>query len=120
MKTRRFGPGDSPVSEVGLGTWQLGSDCRGDLGDGAAREILEHALAGGVTCIDTADVYGNGLSEERIGRFLKDRSAKLFVATKLGRGGGLHPDGYALEGLHEAPRTFYAEEEIERRIRGPY
>jgi aryl-alcohol dehydrogenase-like predicted oxidoreductase len=84
MKYRNFAGGESPVSEVGLGTWQLGADW-GDLNDKTAERILNEAVDSGVTFFDTADVYGKGLSETRIGRFIKAHAGKVFVATKLGR-----------------------------------
>jgi aryl-alcohol dehydrogenase-like predicted oxidoreductase len=85
MKKRRFGNTGAMVSEVGLGCWQLGGDCWGDLNEDKAQEILQASIDKGVTFLDTADVYGAGQSEEFIGKFLKDSTAELFVATKLGR-----------------------------------
>jgi aryl-alcohol dehydrogenase-like predicted oxidoreductase len=86
------------VSEIGLGCWQLGSADWGAVSDKAAFEILRLALEGGVTFIDTADVYGGGHSEALIGRFLKtlpaERTKDLFLASKLGRLKG-YPDGYS-------------------------
>ncbi len=72
-------------SPVGLGTWQLGSDCWGSVDGATAFKVLDAAVDSGVDFFDTADVYGAGLSEKRIGEFLKSRKLKLFVATKLGR-----------------------------------
>lgn len=74
-------------SRVGLGCWQLGDDCWGDVTEESAQSILDEALEAGVTLFDTADVYGGGLSEERIGRFLRRTGASVAVATKLGRFG---------------------------------
>ena len=84
MKFRNFSGWGEPVSEIGLGAWQLGADW-GDLDDALAERILAQAVDSGVTFFDTADVYGKGLSETRIGRFIKSHSSKLFIATKLGR-----------------------------------
>ncbi len=84
MKQRIFGSTGREVSEVGLGTWQLGAEW-GQVDDATAQEVLAAAVDNGVTFFDTADVYGLGISEERIGRFLKETSAEIFVATKLGR-----------------------------------
>ncbi len=84
MNYRPFGGESALVSEVGLGTWQLGSDW-GEVSDGDASRVLATALDHGVTFFDTADVYGPEVSERRLGRFLKGRSEKVFVATKLGR-----------------------------------
>jgi aryl-alcohol dehydrogenase-like predicted oxidoreductase len=73
------------VGEVGLGCWQLG---RGDwpaLEDAQARAVIEAALEAGVDFFDTADVYGRGESEERLGRFLRELRAEVAIATKVGR-----------------------------------
>ncbi|RME67156.1 MAG: aldo/keto reductase [Verrucomicrobia bacterium] len=86
MHLRNFGHDTAKVSEIGLGTWQLGGDW-GRVDEATAEAILETAVASGINFFDTADVYGGGLSEERIGRFLKKTGAPVFVATKLGRGG---------------------------------
>jgi aryl-alcohol dehydrogenase-like predicted oxidoreductase len=87
MQYRSFGRDSFQTSEIGLGAWQLGGDW-GDVDDATADATLEAAVAGGVNFIDTADVYGSGRSEKRIGRFLKRHAGKnLFVATKLGRRG---------------------------------
>lgn len=84
MKFRNFAGNGEPVSEIGLGTWQLGADW-GDVDDATAERILAQAVDSGVTFFDTADVYGKGLSETRIGGFIKSHAKKLFIATKLGR-----------------------------------
>lgn len=96
VKARPFAQTGRDVSEIGLGAWQLGGDCWGDVDEAAAQAILATALEAGITFFDTADVYGGGLSEERIGRFLKEQKRDdVFVATKLGRGSGLYPDNYS-------------------------
>jgi len=99
MKTRTLGKTGFAVSEIGLGCWQLGGDF-GPVGDDTATAILDAANAAGVTFWDTADVYGGGLSESRIGRHTKGPG--VHVATKLGRGGGLFPDGYSKEGVRKS------------------
>ena len=73
------------VSEIGLGTWQLGSADWGVVNDDEAFSILQSFVDAGGNFIDTADVYGTGISESVIGRFLKTTDKELFVATKLGR-----------------------------------
>jgi aryl-alcohol dehydrogenase-like predicted oxidoreductase len=73
------------VSEIGLGTWQLGSADWGVVNDEQAFSILQGYVDAGGNFIDTADVYGMGISETVIGRFLKTVNQQLFVATKLGR-----------------------------------
>jgi len=84
MNHREFGRDGVTVSEVGLGTWQLGSEW-GEVDDSEADRILATALDSGITFFDTADVYGPEVSERRLGRFFHGRSEKPFVATKLGR-----------------------------------
>ena len=83
MNTRTLGKTGYEVSEIGLGCWQLGGDF-GPVGDDTATEILKTARSLDVNFWDTADVYGGGQSESRIGAF-KDKKSVL-VATKLGRG----------------------------------
>jgi len=73
------------IAEVGLGTWQLGSADWGNVDEEQAFGILEAYTNGGGNFIDTADVYGMGVSETVIGKFLKTTETELFVATKLGR-----------------------------------
>ena len=73
------------VSEIGLGTWQLGSADWGVVDDQEAFSILRTFTTNGGNFIDTADVYGMGISEEIIGRFKKTVNEQLYVATKLGR-----------------------------------
>lgn len=84
MKTRSFGKKNIKISEIGLGTWQLGSDW-GDVDEKTAMETLAAAVESGVNFFDTADVYGLGKSERYLGKFLRDSGADVFVATKLGR-----------------------------------
>jgi aryl-alcohol dehydrogenase-like predicted oxidoreductase len=73
------------ISEVGLGTWQLGSADWGVVKDSEAFSILKAFADSGGNFIDTSDVYGMGLSEKIIGRFLKTTDKNMFVATKLAR-----------------------------------
>ena len=83
MKYRSFK--GTQVSEVGLGTWQLGSADWGVVDDEEAFSILQTYTDAGGNFIDTADVYGMGISEQVIGRFLKTIDKEIYVATKLGR-----------------------------------
>ena len=69
MEQRVLGKTGRPVSIVGLGTWQLGADW-GSVTESDALDVLQAAVESGVTFLDTADVYGDGRSEQIIGRFL--------------------------------------------------
>ncbi len=96
MHERIFNGTNRPVSEMGLGCWQLGGSDWGNVDDATALRILQAAADAGITFFDTADVYGSGRSETLIGQFLKEGGGrqKIFVATKLGRGPELYPDKY--------------------------
>lgn len=83
MERRILGKTGYEVSEIGLGTWQLGESF-GPVSDQQAAEILKTARSLDVNFWDTADVYGGGQSESRIGGFADKKG--VFVATKLGRG----------------------------------
>ena len=87
MHTRRFDDTQREVSEIGLGTWQLGGTEWGDVPEDQALATLHAAADAGVTFFDTADIYGLGRSEALLGRFLRERSDRhrFFIATKLGR-----------------------------------
>jgi aryl-alcohol dehydrogenase-like predicted oxidoreductase len=96
MEQRVLGRTGRPVSVVGLGTWQLGADW-GDVREADAIAVLDAAVESGVTFFDTADVYGDGRSEQLIGRYLKERpDAGIFVATKMGRRAEQLPENYSL------------------------
>tara|TARA_B100000959_G_C14938189_1_gene606640 strand:+ start:240 stop:1223 length:984 start_codon:yes stop_codon:yes gene_type:complete len=99
MNKRLFADTGFHASEIGLGCWQLGGDCWGDVDEDEALGILRTSIDHGVNFLDTADVYGAGRSEELIGRFLKERSEGLFVATKLGRQAHVYPDQYTSDNL---------------------
>jgi aryl-alcohol dehydrogenase-like predicted oxidoreductase len=83
------------ASVIGLGAWQLGADW-GDVSEEDAHATLGAAVDAGVTFIDTADVYGDGRSEQIIGSFVKHRPG-LTVATKMGRRMAQEPDNYSLD-----------------------
>jgi aryl-alcohol dehydrogenase-like predicted oxidoreductase len=85
MNYRLFDHTGVKVSEIGLGTWQLGGADWGEVDENRALETLRAASESGINFFDTADVYGLGRSEEIIGRFLKEAPNQIFVATKLGR-----------------------------------
>jgi aryl-alcohol dehydrogenase-like predicted oxidoreductase len=82
------------VSEIGFGAWAISGRGYGPTDDKESMSALHRALDLGVNFIDTADIYGDGHSEELIGRVLKERNDKeTFIATKFGwdfyRDGGI-------------------------------
>ncbi|MEV6114432.1 aldo/keto reductase [Streptomyces sp. NPDC052109] len=97
MDERVIGRSGQWASVVGLGTWQLGADW-GDVDDKEALSVLEAAAEAGVTFFDTADVYGDGRSEETIASFLRGRpDLHVLVATKMGRRVDQIPENYVLD-----------------------
>jgi aryl-alcohol dehydrogenase-like predicted oxidoreductase len=100
VEQRILGRTGRTVSVVGLGTWQLGADW-GDVPEEQALGVLAAAVEEGVTFLDTADVYGDGRSEQLIGRFLADHPQRdaITVATKAGRRVEQRPEHYTLENL---------------------
>ncbi len=84
---RTLGKTNLKISEISLGTWQVGGKWGDPFDFKNAEQILNKAVDGGVNFIDTADVYGNeiGQSETAVGRFVKSRSEKIYIATKCGR-----------------------------------
>ncbi len=85
MKYRRFGKTDWQVSEIGLGTWQVGGKWGSGFSFDNAASILECAIEEGINFIDTADVYEAGLSETAVGKAVRSADHKIYVATKCGR-----------------------------------
>jgi aryl-alcohol dehydrogenase-like predicted oxidoreductase len=102
MRYRRLGRTGWQVSEIGFGAWAIGADW-GKVDDADAVAALNRALDLGVNFIDTADVYGDGRSEQLIGRVLKQRGdTTTVVATKAGRRLSPHrAEGYTATALAE-------------------
>ncbi|HEV8248760.1 MAG TPA: aldo/keto reductase [Gaiellaceae bacterium] len=83
MRTRRLGRSGIEVSVVGLGCNNFGR--RTD--EETSRAVIDAAIDVGITFFDTADTYGDGASEEIIGRALEGRRERVVLATKFGGGG---------------------------------
>jgi aryl-alcohol dehydrogenase-like predicted oxidoreductase len=96
MDQRTLGRTGRSVSVISLGTWQLGGDW-GSVTEADARAVLDASVESGVTMFDTADVYGDGRSEQLIGGYLADNPGlDVFVATKIGRRAEQVPENYTL------------------------
>ena len=100
LSTRPFGRIGQTPTAIGFGAWAIGGTW-GEVTDAEAKDALNAALDGGMTFIDTADVYGDGLSERRIAEVLKSCSGpRPFIATKAGRRLNPHaPEGFTLANL---------------------
>ena len=85
MEHRPLGRTGWNASAIGFGAWAIGGDAWGQTDDKTALAALHKAIDLGVNFIDTADVYGNGHSEQLIAQVRKERREPLFIATKIGR-----------------------------------
>lgn len=83
MQYRTLGRTDLKVSAVGFGAWAIGGDMWGPQDDRLALEGISRAWDEGCTFYDTAAVYGDGHSEELIGRFVKETGHRPVIATKV-------------------------------------
>lgn len=110
MKYRLLGKTGFEVSEISLGTWQLGSKWGDPFDMKVAIDTLEAAYSNGVNLFDTADIYQDGMSEKAIGEFLKTKSDRIYVVTKCGR--ALNP--HVSEGYNEANIRKFAEGSLKR------
>jgi aryl-alcohol dehydrogenase-like predicted oxidoreductase len=99
MEMRKFGSTGYEVSEISLGTWEIGSDW-GNVSRQEGKEAVKTALDSGVNFLDTADVYGDGRSEKIIAEVLEETDEEPVVATKAGRRLDPHEaEGYTEENL---------------------
>jgi aryl-alcohol dehydrogenase-like predicted oxidoreductase len=95
MQKRTLGRTGWQVSEIGFGAWGIGGRDWAGADERESMAALHKALDCGIDFFDTADVYGDGLSERLIARLRRERSEPFFVATKAGRRLQPHTaDGY--------------------------
>ena len=99
MKYRELGRTGWKVSEISFGAWAIGGSW-GSVDDKTSLAALHRAVDLGVNFIDTADVYGDGLSERLVAQLRRERSETIYVATKAGRRLEPHTaDGYNRKNL---------------------
>ncbi len=109
MEYRNLGETGMRVSEISLGTWAFGSEW-GTVSDEDSYAALYRAIDLGVNFLDTADVYGDGRSEELIGRLIRERPGdEIFVATKAGR----RLDPHTAEGYDHDNLSAFVERSLE-------
>src|SRR5919198_2160651 len=90
MRTRTFGDTDLRCSEIGFGTWALGSTWWGKITRGEGVNLLRRAIDLGVTFFDTGNVYGTGENERIVAEALRGVPRETIrLSTKF---------GYVLEG----------------------
>ena len=110
MKLRRLGKTNFEITEIALGTWQVGGKWGSNFDHSLASEILVKALDQGVNFIDTADVYSGGESEVAVGKAIKNVSHRVYVASKCGRQINPHVnEGYTPQVLRQ-----YVEDSLKR------
>ncbi len=85
MNYRKLGKTGFDISRISLGTWQVGGRWGSEFDHKNADRILNLAVDKGINFIDTSDLYGDGESEKAIGRLVRNRSERIYVATKCGR-----------------------------------
>ena len=85
MEYRTFGRTGWQISAISFGAWGIGGDAWGTTDDTDSLAALHRAIDLGVNFIDTADVYGDGHSEQLVAQVRKARSEQIIVATKAGR-----------------------------------
>lgn len=99
MQYRKFGRTGWEVSTVSFGAWAIGADW-GKVEDQDSYAALNKAVDLGVTLFDTADVYGDGRSEQLLARLKKERGEQFHIITKAGRRLNPHTaSGYNKENL---------------------
>jgi aryl-alcohol dehydrogenase-like predicted oxidoreductase len=108
MKKRVLGKTGFEITEVAIGTWQLGGRWGEPFDEENAMATLIKAADLGINFFDTADVYGNRLSERAIGKFLKSRKERIYVATKCGR----RLDPHVSEGYNDKNIRKFVEESL--------
>lgn len=84
MNYRKLGNTGMSVSEVGMGCWGIGSKAYGTVSDSVCIATLMTAYQEGVNFFDTADIYGDGHSEEVVGKALRNVRSRVKIATKVG------------------------------------
>ncbi len=107
MKYRALGRTGWNISEISFGAWAIGGTW-GTVDDAESLKALQKALDLGVNFFDTADVYGDGHSEQLIAKLRKKRSEKFYVTTKAGR--RLNP--HTAEGYSRGNLTSFVERSL--------
>lgn len=85
MEFRPFGQTDLKVSAIGFGCWEIGGTY-GRIDERDFQRAVAQGIDGGITCFDTAEAYGMGVSEEALARALIGRRNDVVIATKFGVG----------------------------------
>ncbi|RMG20614.1 MAG: aldo/keto reductase [Bacteroidetes bacterium] len=109
MNYRTLGKTGWRISEISLGTWQVGGRWGSPFNQASAEQILHKAIDLGINFIDTADVYSQGLSESVVGKVVRQRPEEVYVATKCGR--QLNP--HTAEGYNEQNIRHFVDQSLQ-------
>jgi myo-inositol catabolism protein IolS len=82
MEYRELGTTGEKVSALVLGAWQFGKSNWSDVEDQESIQTMQEAIEAGINMIDTAAAYGDGYSEEVVGRAVRDRRDEVMIASK--------------------------------------
>ena len=85
MEYIKFGKTDSMVSRISFGCWEMGGAMWEHTSDEINTKAVHRALDEGITSFDTAEGYGDGHSEEVLGKALEGRRKDIFLATKVSK-----------------------------------
>ena len=85
MELRKFGRASLEVSAIGFGCWEI-DGTYGRIDESQFQRAVAQAIDKGITCFDTAEAYGMGVSEEALARALGSRRNDVVIATKFGVG----------------------------------
>jgi len=107
MHYRELGRTGLKVSEISFGAWAIGGSW-GSVDDRDSLAALNRAIDLGVNFIDTADVYGDGRSEQLVAKLRKERKETIYVATKAGR----RLDPHIAAGYNRANLTAFVERSL--------
>lgn len=108
MQYRPLGRTGLTVSTISLGTWQVGGGWGKPFDEAGALRIIETAIDAGVNFLDTADGYGDRLSERAVGTVIRRRAEKVYLATKCGR----RLDPHVADGYNRVNITRFVEESL--------
>ena len=108
MQYRPLGRTGWNVSTISFGAWAIGGTW-GAVDDSESMAALHRALDRGVNFFDTADVYGDGHSEQLLARLRRERRDRFYVATKAGK----RLDPFTAEGFNRANLTAFIERSLE-------
>lgn len=104
MKFRKLGKTGLDISVIGVGTWQFGGEWGRDYSASEAEAIIKTAADSGLNLIDTAECYGDHLSEKLVGKAVEGNRDKWIIATKFGH----HFHGPFDRTLHYSPKEVRA------------